>query len=36
MGAAGNKKPKMKTAKHNKHIPAYEVEEKSADDLKKK
>lgn len=31
MGAAGNKKPKMKTAKHNKHVPAYEVEEAKED-----
>ncbi|MEG0949950.1 MAG: RNA-binding protein [Bacteroidales bacterium] len=28
MGAAGNKKPKKeKTAKHEKHVPAYERQE---------
>lgn len=35
MGAAGNKKPKKeKTAKHEKHVPAYERQEaKMSDDL---
>lgn len=27
MGAAGNKKPKMKASKHGKHVPAYQQQE---------
>lgn len=39
MGAAGNKKPKMKASKHGgKHTPAYAAEEASepTNDFKKK
>jgi len=39
MGAAGNKKPKkVKSGKHEKHVPAYQAETAKIDveDLKKK
>ncbi|MEG1555981.1 MAG: RNA-binding protein [Bacteroidales bacterium] len=37
MGAAGNKKPKIKTAKHDKHVPAYAAEEaKNVTEVQKK
>ncbi len=39
MGASGNKQPKkVKSGKHVKHIPSYQVEETNtdSDDLRKK